>query len=191
MKMLAPRRVQRACRVLIPVAGIAALIFGAGTASASEGGASFYLLGSGGPSNAQLPPLPGLFFDTTTYIYDGSASASADRQFVVVGNLVANLDATIAANFMTALWVPSTDILGGTLAIGDSGGGREARAVQGRVTGIGATAPYNFRIGRTPTTLRFRIFQEFGAVSRLEGTSAFLSLSFPISMRMPMAQPQS
>jgi len=324
-------------RAAISLTGACALMLGAEAASASEGGASFYLLGSGGPGNAQLPPLPGLFFDTTTYIYDGSASA--ERRFVVGGNVVANLDATIAANFMTALWVPSTDIAGGTLAVGlaipvgrpsvdvgvvltgpqgnqvnvsrsdaasvfgdpvltaamswdagnnmhvaatttinvpigeyregqlanlsfnrwiadfsigttwhdaeagwdigskigytfngtnsvtdyntgtefhaeasverifsesfsagvqvyrfiqltgDSGTGARLGPFKGRVTGIGATAAYNFRIGRTPTTLRFRIFQEFDAVNRLEGTAAFLSLSFPISMRMPTAPP--
>lgn len=336
-KMLGCRRARRACRLLVPVAGVAVLMLGAGTASASEGGASFYLLGSGGPGNAQLPPLQGIFFDTTTYIYDGSASA--DRQFVVGGNVVANLDATIAANFMTTLWVPSTDVLGGTLAVGvalpvgrpsvdvgvvltgpqgnqvsidrsdaasvfgdpvltaamswnagnnmhvavtgtvnvpigeyregqlanlsfnrwiadfsigtnwhdaeagwdvgskigytfngtnnvtdydtgtefhaeasverifsesfslgvqvyrfiqltgDSGAGARLGPFKGRVTGLGATAAYNFRIGRTPSTLRFRIFQEFDAVNRLEGTAAFLSLSFPISMRMPTPPP--
>src|SRR6187399_2716748 len=87
-------------------------------AAASDGGASLYLLGSGGPGAAMLPPVEGVFFDNTFYYYDGSAEAT--RQFVVGGNVVAGLDATIAADFVTLLWVPSTDVLGGTFAIGAS-----------------------------------------------------------------------
>jgi hypothetical protein len=95
------------------------LIAGAGLASqarASEGGASFYLLGSGGPEAAILPPLPGVFFSNTAYYY--SASASGSHDFVVGGNVVAGLDANIAADFATVLWVPTTNLLGGTLAVG-------------------------------------------------------------------------
>lgn len=101
---------------LLLTSGIAAALTWPVSASASEGGASFYLLGSGGPGAAELPPLTGVFFDNTVYVYDGSARA--ERQFVVGGNLVAGLDATIAADFATMLWVPTTDFLGGTLALG-------------------------------------------------------------------------
>lgn len=87
----------------------------AGTAQASEGGASFYLLGSGGPGAAILPPLPGVFFANTAYYYKGEASG--DRQFQVGGNVVAGLEATIAANFMTFMSVPDAKILGGTPAV--------------------------------------------------------------------------
>lgn len=100
------------------LAGAVTLAFGAAPASASEGGASFYLLGSGGPGAAELPPVTGVFFDNTLYAYDGSASG--ERQFVVGGNLVAGLDGTIIADFPTVLWVPSTNVLGGTLAVGAS-----------------------------------------------------------------------
>ncbi len=97
-----------------PLIGMASLA--ASPAHASEGGMSFYLLGSGGPGNAVLPPVPGIFFDNTFYYYSGSAGG--DRQFVVGGNLVAGLDGKVAADFATLLWVPSTNILGGTLAVG-------------------------------------------------------------------------
>lgn len=60
-----------------------------------------------------MPPLPGVFFDNTFYYYN--ASASAKRRLVIGGNLVANVDASIAANFASVLWVPTTDFLGGTL----------------------------------------------------------------------------
>jgi hypothetical protein len=42
---------------------VVALAAGAHQAQASEGGASLYLLGSGGPGNAVMPPLRGVFFD--------------------------------------------------------------------------------------------------------------------------------
>lgn len=85
-------------------------------AHATEGGASLYLLGSGGPGTAMMPPLKGVYLDNQIYIYDGEASAR--RQFVVGGNVVAGLDATIVADFMSSIWVPTTNFLGGTLAIG-------------------------------------------------------------------------
>lgn len=87
-------------------------------AFASEGGASFYLLGSGGPGVAVLPPVRGIFFDNTFFYYHGEAKA--ERQFLVGGNLVAGLDATIIADFATVLWVPTTDFAGGTLALAGS-----------------------------------------------------------------------
>lgn len=94
----------------------AALAFVAGHAEASEGGASVYLLGSGGPGAAVVPPIEGVFLLDTQYYYSGEASAG--REFVIGGNVVAGLDATVNANFATVLWVPTTDLAGGTLAVG-------------------------------------------------------------------------
>lgn len=106
-------------KVKVRVAVIAAMLpVSIDAAHASEGGASFYLLGSGGPEAAVMPPVPGIFFDNTIYIYDGSASA--ERQFVVGGNVVAGLDATIVGDFPSLLWVPSTNFLGGTIGLGIS-----------------------------------------------------------------------
>jgi hypothetical protein len=99
--------------------GLAALLAGAiwaQPARASEGGASLYLLGSGGPEAAMLPPLEGVFFDNTFYYYSGSAGAN--KHFEVGGNVVAGLSADIYANFTTVLWVPTTNFLGATVALG-------------------------------------------------------------------------
>lgn len=96
--------------------GVVAASFASTPALASEGGASFYLLGAGGPRAAMLPPVPGIFFDNTFYYYSGKAKA--EREFVIGGNLVAGVDASIAADFATLLWVPTTNFAGGTLAIG-------------------------------------------------------------------------
>lgn len=85
-------------------------------AHASEGGASIYLLGSGGPEAAVMPPLQGVYFSNAIYTY--TASPNVNRQFVVGGNVVAGLKATIVADFLTTLWVPTTHFAGGTLALG-------------------------------------------------------------------------
>ena len=85
-------------------------------ALASEGGASFYLLGSGGPEAAIMPPLQGVYFNDQFYYYDANAGGSKD--FVVAGKVVAGLDLKIPADFVTVLWVPTTNLLGGALALG-------------------------------------------------------------------------
>ena len=111
------RRFGSKASLWLGVACGALLAFGlAGGARASEGGASFYLLGSGGPEAAVTPPVPGVFFDDMLYVYDGSAKAG--EQFKVGGNVVAGLHASIVADFGSVAWVPSTHVLGGTLVIG-------------------------------------------------------------------------
>lgn len=99
-------------------AGIGAAILGlccAAPALADEGGASIYLLGSGGPGTAVMPPLEGVYFENDMFYYEGSAGGG--RQFVVGGNLVAGLKAKIYADFANVLWVPTTDFAGGTFAL--------------------------------------------------------------------------
>jgi hypothetical protein len=88
----------------------------AAAAHADEGGASIYLLGSGAPNAAVLPPLQGLYLDNSIYIYDGHVGG--EKNFILNGKVVADVDGTIAADFMTLLWVPSTNLAGGTLAVG-------------------------------------------------------------------------
>nr|WP_314465945.1 transporter [uncultured Novosphingobium sp.] len=90
----------------------------AGTAQASEGGTSIYLLGSGGPAAAVQPPVEGIFVDDTMYFYGGDIAA--DKSLVVGGNVALGLDSFVAAQFTTLVWVPSTKFLGGTLALGGS-----------------------------------------------------------------------
>jgi len=109
-----PHRVRVAIRLsaLVVLAGLAA----AGEARASESAASFYLLGTGGPGAAVLPPVPGVFLSNTLYHYDGKAGGG--RRFVVGGNLVAGLKANINANFASVVWVPSTDVAAATLMVG-------------------------------------------------------------------------
>ena len=98
------------------LAALGAAGLAATPAQATEGGASLYLLGSGGPGAGVAPPLEGVYVGKTIYIYDGDINA--DRQFVIGGNVVAGLDATIVASFDAIQWVPSTNFLGGTLTVG-------------------------------------------------------------------------
>ena len=108
-------RSKRGARGFVLAVGLATAVLAQG-ARASEGGTSFYLLGSGGPEVAIMPPLQGVFFSNTTYYYDGKAAG--DRQFTIGGNVVAGLRGSVAADFPTILWVPTTNFLGGTAAIG-------------------------------------------------------------------------
>jgi len=100
----------------IGLAGLGLLSLAVTPARADENGASLYLLGTGGPGAAILPPLEGVYFDNVLYIYDGDSDARKD--FNLGGNVVADVEGTIVANFATLLWVPSTNVLGGTLAVG-------------------------------------------------------------------------
>ena len=114
--------------------GVALTSFAAVPAHATEGGASFYLLGSGGPGAAILPPIRGIFFDNTFLHYRGDSKA--EKQFVVGGSLVAGLRAQIDADFATVLWVPTTDFAGGTLAIaGAFAAGKVQADVDAVITG--------------------------------------------------------
>ena len=318
------------------VAAAAALL--AGQARASEGGASLYLLGSGGPRAAETPPFKGLYFDNVVYYYDGSADGA--KHFVVGGNVVAGLNAQIGADFATLAWVPTTNVLGGSLVVGgalpagvvsvdaaatitgplgnpfgvtrsdsawligdpiatamlgwkhgklsyqvsttlnipvgqyregqlanlafhrwaddvslaatwhddtsgwdlsgkagvtfngtntatqyttgtefhlegaiektfgkaisigaqayyfdqltgDSGAGAKLGPFEGRVIGVGATAAHTFMLGKYPATLRVRGMTEFDARNRLQGDSAWLQFSVPLSITLPGAAPKS
>jgi hypothetical protein len=60
--------------------------FGASGALASEGGASFYIPGLTIPMAGFLPP-PGVFFDNTTYFYQGKLTGG--RNTAIGGNVVA------------------------------------------------------------------------------------------------------
>jgi hypothetical protein len=73
---------------------------------------------------------------------------------------------------------------------GDSGAGARLGSFKGRVSGLGATAAYNFQLGRLPVSMRGRAFKEFGEKNRLaNGTAIFLSFNFPIHVNMPAGAP--
>jgi hypothetical protein len=109
----------RAARRLASSAGcavLAACAVSAGQAAASEAGTNVYLLGTGGPESAIMPPLKGVYFDDQTYYYNGAAGAS--KQFQIGGLVVAGVHASVLANFPAVAWVPTTNLIGGTLSVG-------------------------------------------------------------------------
>ncbi|NYT42254.1 transporter [Sphingomonas sp. R-74633] len=103
-------------KLSILLAATAFSVTAGGAARADENGSSVYLLGSGGPATAVQPPLTGIYIDNTIFVYTGGTNSQ--RDFKIGGSLVTDVDATIAANFTTLVAVPSTNFLGGTLAIG-------------------------------------------------------------------------
>lgn len=138
---------------------LAAGVMWAGAAQATEGGASLYLLGSGGPEAAITPPLQGVYVDDTYYAYVGSAGGG--KQFEVGGNLVANLHVNIEADFPTVVWVPSTDFVGGTFVIGGAlPVGRTGVDVSGIITG-----PLGRRFGVSTSDSAFLIGDPIGTVA--------------------------
>ena len=113
-QVISNRPMIRALALAMATAG--ALAFPGSQARATDGATSLYLLGSGGPGTAVMPPVEGIYIDNLIYVYDGSAEAK--REFPLNGKVVLGLDATIVANFATVLTVPTTSFLGGTLGIG-------------------------------------------------------------------------
>jgi hypothetical protein len=65
---------------------------------------------------------------------------------------------------------------------GDSGSGAVLGDFKGRVTALGATLGYTFQLGERPLATRFKIFREFNAKNRPEGTSVFFTASMPLTM---------
>ncbi|KQO85757.1 hypothetical protein ASF56_24705 [Methylobacterium sp. Leaf122] len=91
---------------------LGALIASSG-AKAAEGGLSFYIEGQSVPLGGIVPP-PGLYFDSTTYFYNGKLGGNRSTQ--LGGNVVANANVNLVANFATALRVTPVQVLGGELA---------------------------------------------------------------------------
>uniref|UniRef100_UPI0038530DE9 SphA family protein n=1 Tax=Paenochrobactrum sp. BZR 201-1 TaxID=3378075 RepID=UPI0038530DE9 len=65
----------------------------------------------------------------------------------------------------------------------DSGAGAHLGGFRGRVAALGATASYSFELDKTPVTARVKVFREFAAKNRLDGTGAYLTLSVPLGGR--------
>lgn len=86
-------------------------------AEAAEGGVSDYILGSRGPGAGITPP-PGVYFDNTTWYYDGKIGGN--RTLPLGGLLVANVSAQTWLNISTPLWVTPVNLLGGNLAFSAS-----------------------------------------------------------------------
>lgn len=71
----------------------------------------------------------------------------------------------------------------------DSGTGARLGPFEGQVVALGGSAGYTFEIEKIPVATQFKVFREFSAVNRMEGTAGFFSISVPLSsvtaQRMP------
>lgn len=64
----------------------------------------------------------------------------------------------------------------------DSGVGARLGAFEGRVTALGGAIGYTFEAGKLPISTRLKIFREFNAVNRQEGTAGYLTVSMPLAV---------
>lgn len=64
---------------------------------------------------------------------------------------------------------------------GDSGSGAQLGAYKGRVTALGGTLAYNFKVGKTPVSTRIKVLREFAVENRARGTVGLLTVSLPLT----------
>lgn len=62
----------------------------------------------------------------------------------------------------------------------DSGAGASLGAFKGRVTAVGGSLGYDFKLGQLPVSTRARYYHEFDVVNRFQGDALFLSASMPL-----------
>ena len=63
---------------------------------------------------------------------------------------------------------------------GDSGAGARLGDFKGRVTALGGTLGYTFNLDGRPISTRLKVFREFDAVNRLDGTAAYVTVALPL-----------
>lgn len=73
----------------------------------------------------------------------------------------------------------------------DSGTGATLGAFKGEVVALGGSMGYTFEVGKIPLATRIKVYREFNAVNRMEGTAAYFSVSVPLSAAVgqPMPSP--
>ena len=84
-------------------------------AQATEGGASLFIPGGHGPGAGIVPP-PGFYFANDFFVYSGELSGG--RQIQIGGAVLADVEAEIRADFITATWITPLEILGGRVGVG-------------------------------------------------------------------------
>lgn len=64
----------------------------------------------------------------------------------------------------------------------DSGTGARLGAFEGRVVALGGSIGYTFEIGKLPISTRLKVYREFDAVNRMEGTAGYFTVSVPVAL---------
>ncbi len=64
----------------------------------------------------------------------------------------------------------------------DSGPGAVLGGFEGRVVALGGSLGYTFEAGKLPISTRIKVFREFDAVNRQEGTVSYFTVSLPLAI---------
>jgi hypothetical protein len=64
---------------------------------------------------------------------------------------------------------------------GDSGTGAVLGAFKGRVSALGGSVGYMFKVGDRDVSTNLKVFREFDTHNRLEGTAAFFTVAMPLT----------
>jgi hypothetical protein len=72
---------------------------------------------------------------------------------------------------------------------GDSGTGAKLGAFEGRVTALGGSLGYMFKVDGRDVITRLKIYREFDVTNRLEGTSGYFTVSMPLYVYAPPGRP--
>ena len=89
-----------------------------------------------------------------------------------------HVDWVIAQHFSPTFWAGLVGYHYSQLT-GDSGPGAVLGEFKGRVTALGAAIGTRLMFGQTPVSANFRVYWEFEAQNRAEGTAAFFTFAFP------------
>lgn len=72
----------------------------------------------------------------------------------------------------------------------DGGPGNRIGAFRGRVTALGGMLGYDFKVGQIPVTARVKVLRDVEVQNRFSGTTAFVSLAFPLWVASSKATPE-
>jgi hypothetical protein len=72
---------------------------------------------------------------------------------------------------------------------GDSGLGARLGNFMGRVASIGGSIGYTFEAGQLPISTRLRVYREFAAENRAEGTVGVFTVSLPLGLDSSVKPP--
>ena len=62
----------------------------------------------------------------------------------------------------------------------DGDPGDKIGAFEGRVIALGGAMTYNFGLGKIPVSTSARVYREFDAENRLQGTAGWLTMAIPL-----------
>jgi hypothetical protein len=62
----------------------------------------------------------------------------------------------------------------------DGGPGDKIGPFEGRVIALGGAMTYNFALGKIPVATSARVYREFDATNRLQGTAGWLTMAIPL-----------